>query len=368
MRVVFIVGHTKALCWYFMDTMKTFLSRGHEIIACGNDPETQWEEFFSEAGILYRQIYIERNGTNPFSDIRTLHSIYGMLKILGPDKVFAFQAKAIIYSGIATRLLGKGEFYPLFAGAGSIFIKNDFKTKLIRKILVLEYKAAMQNSVAVFFQNNDDVELLRNYKILTKQRIVMLHGSGVNTTYFSLQPMPKKPAFLFVGRLIRDKGVVEYLEASAEIVRKYPMVRCMLVGPFDTNISAVSPDELKPFLDKGIEYFGEQEDVRPFIKQCSVFVLPSYREGTPKATLEAMACGRAVITTDVTGCRETVIDKLNGLLIPPYDSGALVEAMEYLINNPHVVRCMAVEGRKMAETMFSSVIVDKAMCDAMGLN
>lgn len=368
MKIVFLLSHTKSLRWFFMDTMNTLIQKGHSVIACGNEDVAVWKDYFWKQKIVYKRIPVQRNGINPFADLYTLFSIIKLLKTIKPDKIFAFQAKTVIYGGIAARTLGIKEFYPLFAGAGSVFLENSLLTKLVRCVLVQEYRIAVNFCEKVFFQNTDDEQLFRSHKIIDKQQVVLLHGSGVNVNHFNVQPLPERCAFLCVSRLIRDKGVMEYLQASADIKKRHPETRCMLVGPFDSNISAISREDLKCFTDLGIEYFGEQDDVRPFIRQCSVFVLPSYREGTPKAVLEAMSSGRAIITTDAPGCRETVLNNYNGIQVPVKNVNALVGAMEYLMSNQQVVIEMGQCSRKLAEEVFSTEKVDKAVCEVMGLN
>ena len=158
----------------------------------------------------------------------------------------------------------------------------------------------------MFFQNNDDKNEFINNGLIKEDKVVIINGSGVNLEQFKPKPLPKDPGFLFIGRLIKDKGIMEDLEACKKIKDKYPIIRCLLVGPYDSNPSALKPEELNPYIDSGIiEYFGEQSDVRPFITECSVFVLPSYHEGTPKSVLEAMAMGRAIITCNSPGCRDS---------------------------------------------------------------
>ena len=159
---------------------------------------------------------------------------------------------------------------------------------------------------------------------------MVIHGSGVNLEKFVPTEMPEIPTFLYIGRLIKDKGVGEYLEACQKIKRLYgKKVRCLLVGPFDSNPSALKPEELQPLINSGVlEYFGEQSDVRPYISQCSIYVLPSYHEGTPKTVLENMAMGRAIITTDAPGCRETVVNGENGYLVEVKNEDAEVDRMQ----------------------------------------
>lgn len=367
-KIAVLSSHTPSLFWFRMDMMKSFQSYGYEVYALGNESECEWTEKFAENGVTYRQINVERNGVNPLHDLKAMASIKGVLSEIMPDKIFTFQAKTIIYGGIAANMLGIKEVYPLIAGMGSVFLKDDIKTKAIRQVMIQEYKMGMRLAPTVFFQNKDDEKIFRDNHIITKQNVVLIPGSGVNCEKFSLQDMPEVFAFLCISRLIRDKGVYEYLEACREIKKKHPEVKCLLVGPYDTNPSALKPEELKAFIDEGtIEYFGEQDDVRPYLAQCNVFVLPSYREGTPKTNLEAMASGKAVITTNAPGCKETVVDGENGYLVPVKDVKAIVQKMEYMIEHPEVTANMGLAGRKIAEEKFSVDIVNRIICESMGV-
>ena len=231
------------------------------------------------------------------------------------------------------------------------------------------YKQAFKCSKAVFFQNNDDKQVFIQAGLLKDKQIVMIPGSGVNIEKFVQVELPIIPTFLFIGRLIRDKGVEEYLEACTKIKAKYmDKVRCLLVGPFDSNPSALKPEDLQIYINKGIvEYFGEQNDVRPYISQCSVYVLPSYHEGTPKTVLESMAMGRAIITTDAPGCRETVKNGRNGYLVPIKNVDAVMNKMINLIEHPDVVKQMGQESRKMAVEHFDVEIVNDIILKTMGM-
>lgn len=368
MKIAVMSSHTPSLFWFRMDMMKEFTRRGHEVIAIGNEPEDEWSEKFRENDIRYLSICVQRNGTNPLGDLKTYHSIKNILKAERPDKIFAYQAKTVIYGGIAAHKLKISGFYPLIAGVGSVFLSDGVKAKLIRKILVTEYRVGIKHATKVFFQNSDDVGVFCRYKIVDKNQVVMLNGSGVNLEKFNVFPLPSAVAFLCISRLIRDKGVYEYLQAAKIVKEKYPATRFLLVGPYDTNPSALKPEELKPYTDTGIvEYFGEQSDVRPYLAQCSVFVLPSYREGTPKTVLEAMACGRAVITTNAPGCKETVVDGKNGYLVKVKDVSMLAERMIELINHPEVVANMAEYGRKIVADKFDVIKVNNSICSVMDL-
>ena len=367
-RIAVLSSHTPSLFWFRMDMMKSFIQLGYEVYALGNEAESLWKDKFIEQGIQYFCINVERNGTNPIRDIETLFSVKKCLKKIKPEKVFTYQAKTIIYGTIAANLIGITEVYPLIAGMGSAFMAKGLKARLVKAILKMEYRISLRKCPAVFFQNMDDVELYRKERMVTGQNIVMLHGSGVNTDYFSVQSFPKEFGFICISRLIRDKGVFEYLEACRKVKYEFPEVRCILVGPFDSNPTAIKQEELQKYINgKVIEYFGEQEDVRPYLGMANVFVLPSYREGTPKTVLEAMSTGRAIITTDAPGCRETVQEGENGFLVRTKDIDSLYDRMVFLIEHPDTVKEMGKKGRLMAEKVFNVKLVNKTICNTMQL-
>ena len=344
MKIAVLSSHTSSLFWFRMDMMKDFIKNGHTVIALGSEPETEWKKKFKEYNIDYRQLYVERNGINPLKDLKTFRSLYKFMKKEKPDKVFAYQAKTVVYGSIAAKLNGVSEVYPLIAGLGSIFRGEGFKNKLVKTIMKIEYWVACKCSKKVFFQNHDDKNEFIQNGLINDDKTVIINGSGVNLKEIQTNSISRKTAFLFIGRLIKDKGIMEYLEACKEVKENNPEVRCLLVGPYDSNPSALKPEELKPYIESGIiEYFGEQNDVRPYISQCSTYVLPSYHEGTPKTVLEAMAMGRSIITSDAPGCRETVDDGVNGYLVEVKDTQSLINKMEYLITNPEICQNMGQE-------------------------
>ena len=368
MKIAVLSSHTSSLFWFRMDMMKDFIKNGHTVIALGSEPEADWKKKFEEHNIDYRQLYVERNGINPLKDLKTLRSLHKFMKKEKPDKVFAYQAKTIVYGSIAAKINGISEVYPLIAGLGSIFRGEGFKNKIVKTIMKIEYWVACKCSKKVFFQNQDDKNEFIENGLIKDDKTVIINGSGVNLEKFKPTPLPEEPAFLFIGRLIKDKGIMEYLEACKEVKSKHPKVRCLLVGPYDSNPSALKPEELKPYIESGIiEYFGEQSDVRPFISQCSTYVLPSYHEGTPKTVLEAMAMGRSIITSDAPGCRETVIDGLNGYLVKVKDIQGLINKMEYLISNQEICKNMGQESAKIAREKYDVKIVNKSIMQTMGL-
>lgn len=368
MKVMVLSSFTTSLFWFRVDMMESFIRAGCEVVAVGDGSEAEWSEKFHEIGVRYRQIPVERNGTNPLHDLKTLKALYRLMKEERPDKIFSYQAKTVIYGGIAAWMLGIEDIYPMIAGVGSVFLGGGLKKRLVRTILITEYKLGLKKAKRIFFQNHDDLKVFTGHGILPESKVVMIHGSGVNLEKFPLSELPKNPGFLCISRLIRDKGVMEYLEAAREIHKRYPEIQCVMVGPFDTNPSVIKPEELQPYLDDGsVVYVGEQKDVYPYLRDCTCFVLPSYHEGIPKTVLEAMACGRAIITTDAPGCRETVIDGVNGYLVPVKDVSAVVEAMEKIISDPAKTADMAKASRGMAEDKYDVNKVNLTIRRTMGI-
>lgn len=368
MKILVLSSHTPSLFWFRIDMMKSFLSLGHEVVAVGNEDEIVWKEKFSALNIKYRQIYVERTGTNPLKDLKTWKSIKRVVLEEKPHKIFSYQAKTVVYGGFVARKYKEIDYYALIAGCGSAFLAKGIKARLLRFVLKIEYKIGLRKAKKVFFQNTDDIRLFLAHRMVEGKNIIVINGSGVNLEKFRSQPLPKKFAFLCICRLIRDKGVVEYLEAAKRVKKIYPNIRFLLVGPYDSNPSALKKEDLQLYMDNDIvEYFGEQSDVVPFIAQCNVYVLPSYREGTPKSVLEAMASCRAIITTDAPGCRETVIDGVNGYLVPVKNVEKLVEKMLYFIESPEKVFEMAQNGRHIAEEKFDVEKINKMIIKSMEL-
>lgn len=368
MKIAVLSSHTTSLFWFRMDMMTEFVKKGHEVIALGSESEADWKSRFKKYDIEYRQLYVERNGISPINDLKTYKKLCQFMKKEKPEKVFAYQAKTVVYGSIAARMNGISEVYSLIAGLGSVFRGTGLKNKIIKTIMQIEYKAACKCSKKVFFQNNDDKDEFISNRLVDASKTIIINGSGVNLDKFQSVPLPEKAAFLFIGRLIKDKGIMEYLAACKAVKERNPEIRCLLVGPYDSNPSALKPEELKPYIDAGIiEYYGEQTDVRPFISQCSTYVLPSYHEGTPKTVLEAMAMGRAIITSDAPGCRETVADGINGYLVKVKDVKGLISKMEYLVSNPDTNKRMGEASLKTAREKYDVNIVNNDIMRTMGL-
>lgn len=368
MKIAVLSSHTQSLLWFRMDMMKYFINNGHTVIALGSEPEVEWKQKFAEDKIDYRQLPVDRNGVNILKDIKTVHALFRFMRKEKPDKVIAYHAKTVIYGSVAAKMNGITEIYLMIGGLGSVLRGTGFKNEILKLVMKAEYRISFQCSKRVFFENNDDKNAFIHRGLIKEDKTVLIDGVGVNLSVFKPVPIPVKPAFLFVGRLIKDKGIMEYLEACKMIKEKYPEVNCMLVGPYDSNPTAMKHQELEPYIEAGIiNYYGEQSDVRPYLSECSVFVLPSYHEGMPKTVLEAMAMGRTIITSNAPGCKETVINGVNGYLVEIKNIKQLAEKMEYLLCNHALCSEMGMASYKLATEKYDVKIINKIIMETMGL-
>lgn len=350
------------------DMMAAMADLDHQIIAAAPESERIWSEAFGQRGFRYVSIPMERTGINPLRDLRTLIWLVRLFRKEKPDILFAYQAKAVAYGCLAAKLAGVQGIYCMIAGLGSIFQLQGLKGSMIRRILVSQYKVALAGCRKVFFQNPEDADDFVKRGLVKKEQVALVNGSGVNLAHFTPQPMPAEPVFLFVGRLLIDKGLMEYLEAARQVKKRFPKARFLVLGPMETNPMAVKAEALAPFeADGSVELLGFTPDVRPYLAACSAFVLPSYREGTSRSTLEAMAVGRPVITTDAPGCRETVKDGVNGFLVPARDAAQLADRMVWLIGHPDEARQMGQESLRICRERFDVKDVNRVILNAMDL-
>ena len=318
-------------------------------------------------GCIIHGIALVRAGMNPLSDVHTLLSILKLMINIRPQYVLAYTIKPVIYGMLAARLMRIKNRFALITGLGYAF-QADGKSKAWQKVVQVLYKLALAGAGKVIFQNPDDQALFNKLGLIKKQANTVVNGSGVDLSYFSQQPLPQGALkFLMIARLLKDKGVQEYIQAAKLVKLDNPQVIFQLAGWLDQNPSAITQQELDRCVNSGvIEYLGKLSDVRLTLANSSVFVLPSYREGTPRSVLEAMAIGRPIITTDAPGCRETVENGVNGILIPIKDSESLASAMIMLINNSSMISSMAKESLRIVAEKYDVKKVNKQMLIAMG--
>lgn len=296
-------------------------------------------------GVIVHDIPLQRTGLNPIRDAFSLFHLWKLMLNIRPDYVLGYTIKPVIYGSLAASFARVPHCYAMITGLGYAFTgPGQMKIRgVIRSLAQCLYSVALKQVRKVFFQNPEDEALFRSLGII-KHNVVscIVNGSGVDVSSFTVSPLVTSPLrFLLIARLLRDKGVREYFEAARQMRTKYPDIRFGLVGWIDENPDSITQNELDDWVSEGvIEFYGKLSDVRPAIAECSVYVLPSYREGTPRTVLEAMSMGRPIITTDAPGCRETVIDGDNGFLVPVKSIDGLVRAMETFVNQPELVERM----------------------------
>ena len=295
----------------------------------------------------------KRSGINPIFDLMALISLVFLLFRYRFQIVIGYTIKPIIYGSVAAWLLRVPIRVALVTGLGFSFTSLDgFGYSFTQLVAQHLYRIAMFCATKVFFQNKDDSALFVDNGWVDPAKIQLIAGSGVNTACFPFVSVTQKSPihFLMIARFLRDKGLVEYVEAARIIKRKFPSVVFSLAGWLDNNPAAVPQEDLNRWVSEGtVNLLGKLEDVCPAISACSVYVLPSYREGTPRTVLEAMAMGRPVITTDAPGCRDTVIEGENGFLVPIKSPAALVEMMMRFIEQPELLEVMGKKSREFAE-------------------
>lgn len=348
------------------DLIRSMTALGHEVVAAC--PGAMDEPLLGQLSVRYRNVFFRGTGTNPFADLKLVWELRNLMLDERPDIVFAYAIKPVVYSAIAARLAGVSSVYSMITGLGYVFVGTGLKNRCLRLIARSLYRIALGISSRVLFQNPDDLRDFVRWRLVPGSKCVLVNGSGVNMKHFAPVPMPKEDAFVMVARLIRDKGVLEYLEAAKRVKRAYPNTRFMLAGPFDSNPNSLSQHEISPFVENGvIDYLSEVDDVRAVLTASSIFVLPSYREGIPRSTLEAMAMGRPIITTDAPGCRETVVDGINGFLIAPRDVDDLASKMVWMLEHREAAVHMGEESIRICAAKFDVEKINRVMLNAMGL-
>lgn len=316
-------------------------------------------------GIAGRSLSIRAAGMNPLRDLADTLRMVRVFRSERPDIVFANNIKPVVFGTIAAALARVRMRYALVGGLGYAFTtvpggRVPVARRLSGLIASGLYAISFRLASAVVFHNRDDVALMTSRGICPRRKALVVAGSGVDVDDYSPGEGAAGPSFVFVGRMLVDKGVREYLQAARTVKQAFPEARFVLVGDADANPTAIGRNEIDEYVARGdVEWMGKVADVRPFLRQASVFVLPSYREGLPRSTLEAMSCGLAVVTTDAPGCRDTVEPGTNGFLVPVGDADALAGAMRRLCESPELRVAMGRESRRMAVERFSCDSVNR---------
>jgi glycosyltransferase involved in cell wall biosynthesis len=368
-RFILVGAYPNSVSTFRGDLIRDVIDAGSQVtvMTAAAPPEVHAE--IEATGALFEAYPIQRNGLNPQADLATLRHLRRRFQELKPDVILAYTIKPVIWGGIAARRCPDSRFFALITGLGYAFQRGSFKRNLLNAIVVRLYRFALRRAEGVIFQNSDNRDLFVEKGIVDAHKCHVVNGSGVNVSEFDIAPVfDGEPRFLLIARLLGEKGIREYAAAAETVKRQYPNATFDLVGPEDPSPDGIPSSEVDSWHQKGIiNYRGATNDVRPFLKECHIYVLPSYHEGLPRTVLEAMAMGRPILTTDVTGCRETVKPGVNGWLVPKADADALAEKMIWFIQNREQWSMMGSESRKIAEDRFDVKKVNAEMLRIMGI-
>lgn len=369
-KTVLLVGSDAAALANFRGPLiGAMAERGHRVIAAAAGMAGAPAGAVAAFGAEARELPLANASLNPLGLARAYRALRRLVREVGPDVLIAYTIQPVIAGALAAHREGVPRIVSLITGIGYAFAPGREPKRLAARLAASAlYRLALACSHEVIFQNPDDQALFEQLRLLSPDRLSrVVNGSGVDLGHFSPAPLPRRPAFLMIARLLKDKGVLEYAEAARRMKRAYPDVPAALAGYLYPSPNALTQAQLDAIVRSGIDFRGRLDDVRPAIVECSVFVLPSYAEGTPRSVLEAMAMGRAIVTTDVPGCRETVIDGVNGFLVPPRDPGALHDAMLRFVREPSLAASMGAQSLRIAREKYDVRSVNAAMLEIAGL-
>ena len=346
--------------------LRAMLEKGLDVHASAPDISPEIANELLAMGVKVHSIPLQRTGRRLLGDITYFRSLRRLMVEIRPDCVLGYTVKPNIWGSIAAKLSGVRS-YSWVTGLGYVFIDGEgLGRKATQWVARQLYRIATACNRKVIFQNPDDMaDFIANGCLADKGKASMVNGSGVDTAQFSPAPLPGAPIFLLIARLLRSKGLAEYGAAVTLVQGKIPGARFQLAGMQDEGPDAISQSELDSLIAMGIEYLGPLSDVRPAIAAASVYVLPSWREGTPRTVLEAMAMGRPIITNDVPGCRQTTEHGVNGLLVTAHDPKAVAAAMEQLGNDKAKRVLMGHASSKRVQAIYAVEKVNAAMMEIM---
>jgi glycosyltransferase involved in cell wall biosynthesis len=371
MKIAVISNQARSMLNFRGPLLAELHRQGHEVLAFAPDFDSEMRSALVALGARPIDFAMSRSGVNPLRELAVIFELRSLLRRHQPDICFSFFLKPVIYGTIAAWSVGVKRRYGLIEGLGFAFTPAaDFDARrwIVQRFLMLMARFAFKRLNRIIFLNPDDRNEFQERDLVMNSQTALLGAIGLDLEEWSVAPLPPGPAvFILVARLLRDKGIREYVDAARIVRSDYPDARFLLVGGLDENPAAIPQAEVEAWVAEGIIEWPGHVPVQPWIAKASIFVLPSYREGFPRSTQEAMALGRAVITTDVPGCRETVIEGRNGLLVPVRDPEALARAMKHFIENPQDIAAMGNESRKLAAEQFDVVIQNRRLMGFMDL-
>ncbi|WP_299943405.1 glycosyltransferase family 4 protein [uncultured Microbulbifer sp.] len=374
MKIVLIGTAAGSMIGFRAHLIKSLVAKGHHVFAFALDYTKETKLIMKKFGAKPVDYVFNRTGLNPFDDLRNMFKLAVQLKEIKPHLVFSYFSKPVIFGTFAAALAGVDRRVAMLEGLGFVFTDQPEgipkKTQILRKIQVFLYRLSFLLLENIIFLNLDDPKDLITKHSIKVKNVDVLGGIGLDLSLYPyVKPDPKKIAFLFVGRLLKEKGINEFIAAARMVKQQYPDVTFTVLGGLDEdNPGGLKSAELNRLTECGvIDYLGYVTNVAERMAECSVFVLPSFREGVPRSTQEAMAIGRPVITTDVPGCRETVIDGVNGFMVPPWQPKCLANKMTYFIEHPEQIAIMGLESYKFAQEKFDAEIVNRKLINMLDL-
>ena len=367
-KIVLLSGSGDTVAWFRLDFLNEFLLRSYKVYVLAPDIRDDLKPELINMGIEFIEIKLERKGFNVLNLISSVFELVSLFKEIQPNIIFSYTHKAILSGSLAAKISGFSNTFSMVTGTGHLFDNQTKKEKVIKFIGSQVLRIALRFNKLVFFQNPDDQALFLKNNIVLSQKTKLVNGSGVNLDKFSVSPLPSEPIFLCMARLIKSKGLEEFARAAKRVKKINPEARFILYGYPDDHPDSINENEIISnwLNDFGVEYFGYAENPIDAIKESSVFVLLSYKEGTPRVVLEAMAMGRPIITTDAPGCRETVKSGVNGFLVPRFDDLEAANAMTKLLS-AELREEMGKESRKFCELKFNVHEVNNALLSDMGV-
>ena len=362
-------GYANSLLNFRGDLIDAMVSQGLDVHVTAPGANKEITDNITKKGATYHDISLMRTSLNPAKDVEYVIKMAALMRRIGANIYLGYTVKPMIFGNIAAKLAGVRSRYALITGLGYLYSSQTLRARIAKDFSRPIFKYALKNIQGAIFQNPDDCWQFKSDRLINKDvKTHIINGSGVNIEKFTPQPLPDTTSFIFVGRLIREKGIYDYLQAVSTIACEYPNVRFYIAGGIDRNPSSLSMDEFQNIRKSTIvNYLGDVRDIRDALSKASVLVLPSYREGTPRSVLEAMAMGRAIITTTAPGCKETIQDGRDGFLIPPKDVTALIKAMRTMINDPTLIQTMGQLARQTATNRYDVRKVNFNILNILGV-
>lgn len=368
-KIIIIGALPESLTNFRGELIRSLTKAGHNVTAMATLASQEQIAAIKVLGADFCSFPVQRNGLSPIKDLQTLFALRKAFRKMQPDVVLAYTIKPVIWGGLALFGNHTTRFYALVTGLGFAFQEGGLVRKALMSLVTGLYRLSLSRSDRVIFQNPDNRDLFIARQIVATDKCALVNGSGVDLQRFGVAPLCDNIIrFLTIGRLLGEKGFREYAHAAKLVKGRYPEAVFTLVGPVDPSPDGITLEEVKEWVANGwIEYHGSTSDVRPFIADSHIFVLPSYHEGMPRTVLEAMAMGRPILTTDVPGCKETVIQGENGFLVPKADAEALAERMIWFIEHRDQWQRMGQRSRQMAEERFDVHTINRKLMRIMGL-